>query len=121
MITNNTQKGEEVMLGGLKIWQKLTLIGVVFVLPFAVLLYFYIRGTNETIQFSLREKQGDRYQRPLEKLFLHLTQHKLLSERFLNGSQEVSQQIDQTARRIDGGFQELAMIQMQSGKLLQVT
>jgi len=109
------------LLQNLRIWQKLTLIGVVFVLPIAVLLFFVISSMNADSQFSIREKEGNHYQRPLEQLFLHISQHKLLAERYLNGSHDVGSAISDTEREIHSSFSNLMELQRQYGKELLVT
>ena len=77
---------------GLKIQQKLMFVCVFFVMPDALMLYFFITSINANIQFAQLEKKGDAYQRPLESLLELIPQHGALAPAAVGGAPELRQQ-----------------------------
>ncbi len=63
----------------LKVSQKLMLVSVLFMVPDSVMLYLFITGINENINFGRLEQQGNQYQRPLERLLELIPQHRMLA------------------------------------------
>jgi hypothetical protein len=54
------------MLKNLKVWQKLALLGVLFLIPFAVVTYTMISSINtEKVEFAQLEILGTEYYVPL--------------------------------------------------------
>src|SRR5689334_11945897 len=49
-----------------RIWAKLALISLSFILPIIVLTYYTVETIGKDIRFSAWELKGDIYQRPLE-------------------------------------------------------
>lgn len=60
----------------MSILQRLLVISGSFLLPISVLLYFTIDGIQDRIDFAALEKQGNNFQRPLEKILRSLINHK---------------------------------------------
>ncbi len=98
--------------------KNLTLMGLAFGLPLAVMLYFFISTINSDIAFSQAEKYGNAYQRPLEKLLQGVTQHKYLSEYASNGT-PLQESLASVAERIDRDFAALAKVDHDLGRILQ--
>lgn len=70
----------------LRVWQKLTLLGLVFLLPFAVVTYEYVQKLNEIgLDFARQEYQGTLYLEPLRKYVQDLQRHRTLSIAVLQG------------------------------------
>jgi PAS domain S-box-containing protein len=99
----------------LKVAQKLTLIGVFFLIPDSVMLYLFITGINANIQFARLEKLGNEYQRPLEDLLELLPQHRLLSETTAPAA------LPKVQAQIEAAFAELERVDQRIGPALQFT
>ncbi len=80
------------MFKKMKIWQKLMLICITFSLPIGVLLFRAINGVNDDIRFNQNEIYGNEYQRPLERLLSHISEHKLMSQRYLSGDNGIKKE-----------------------------
>lgn len=106
----------KVWFSELKVAQKLTLIGIFFLIPDSVMLYLFITGINANIQFARLEKLGNEYQRPLEELLDLLPQHRFLCE-----SDDEASRLAQTQLKIDAAFAELERVDQRIGKSLQFT
>src|SRR5712691_4529763 len=109
------------MLQNLKIWQKLAMIGLAFSLPIAVLLFLVIKEINDNIRFSQWEKYGNEYQRPLEKLLEHISQHKLLAQRYLSGDERLKVELASKQAQIEEDFEALDGVNRKLGIALQIT
>src|SRR5688572_16284961 len=95
-------------LGRIRIAHKLLFMSLSFSLPMAVLLSYYIRkGPNADIEFAAAEMRGNVFQRPLEDLMAHITQHDLLTRRVLAGEGQLKGALAGAQARIDTAFQSL--------------
>jgi methyl-accepting chemotaxis protein len=103
------------LLNKLRVRVKLILSSMMFALPIAVLLFFMVKGFNETIEFAQLEKTGNRYQRPLEKILDGLTAYGVAAH--LGDSREMAAK----ASQITAGFQELEAEQKELGESLEFT
>ncbi|MBI3814849.1 MAG: response regulator [Nitrospinae bacterium] len=109
------------MLENMKIGKKLAMIGVAFSLPIVVLLFLTIKGINYDIGFNQLEKYGNKYQRPLERLLEHISQHRLLSHRVLSGNNQIKGMLSKKEAEIEGDFKALSDVDKEIGEVLQVT
>ena len=109
------------MLKNLKVWQKLTCIGLSFSLPIAVLLFFVVQGIDANIHFAQWEQYGNTYQRPLEQLLQHLAEHRLLAHRLLDGSKHLQDDLARTGAQIEADFQALLAVDSTLSEALQTT
>jgi methyl-accepting chemotaxis protein len=75
MLTNASTR----LLGRLKIWQKIALIGIVFTFPLALTLYYLLDEKNYKIDFARWELYGDEYLRPAGVLLESVLAHKTAS------------------------------------------
>ena len=95
------------MFRNLKIGRKLILLGIVFSLPLAVLLFMLIKEQNIAIDFGENERRGVEYIKPVRHLLHDIQKHQVA---FLNGAAEASaleKQIDEdirSAQEVDGRY-----------------
>src|SRR6266576_4812716 len=104
----------------LKVWQKLVLMGTVFMLPFAVVTYKMVSSINELgVEFARQEVRGLEYHAPLLALLKDLQQHRGMASAWLSGdasfkrkladkSTEIENDlkiVDGVDRRLDGALQ----------------
>ena len=95
------------MFRNLKIGRKLILLGIVFSLPLAALLFMLIKEQNIAIDFGENERRGVEYIKPVRHLLHDIQKHQVA---FLNGAAEASaleKQIDEdirSAQEVDGRY-----------------
>ncbi|MEO6307424.1 MAG: HAMP domain-containing protein [Nitrospiraceae bacterium] len=95
------------MFRNLKIGRKLILLGIVFSVPVAMLLFLLIKEQNIAIDFGQNERRGVEYIKPIRHLLHDIQKHQVA---FLNGAAEASaleKQIEediQSAREVDGRY-----------------
>jgi hypothetical protein len=93
------------MFRNLKIGRKLILLGIVFSVPVAVLLFLLIKEQNIAIDFGENERRGVQYINPVRHLLHDIQKHQVA---FLNGAIEASaleKQIEEdirSAQEVDG-------------------
>src|SRR2546423_869302 len=109
------------MFKNMKLWQKLTTIGLSYSLPIAVLLYFVTTEINRSVDFAQWESYGNEYQRPLEDLLSLLPQHQWLARRFLSGDRSVEVELSIRRSALDKAFEALAGVNNKLGVNLQFT
>ena len=95
------------MFRNLKIGRKLILLGIVFSVPVAVLLFLLIKEQNIAIDFGENERRGVEYINPVRHLLHDIQKHQVA---FLNGAIEASaleKQIEEdirSAQAVDGRY-----------------
>ncbi len=95
------------MFRNLKIGRKLILLGIVFSVPVAVLLFLLIKEQNVAIDFGQNERRGVEYIKPVRHLLHDIQKHQVA---FLNGAAEASaleKQIEEdlrSAQEVDGRY-----------------
>ena len=95
------------MFRNLKIGRKLILLGIVFSVPVAVLLFLLIKEQNIAIDFGQNERRGVEYIKPVRHLLHDIQKHQVA---FLNGAAEASaleKQIEddlRSAQEVDGRY-----------------
>jgi methyl-accepting chemotaxis protein len=95
------------MFRNLKIGRKLILLGIVFSVPVAVLLFLLIKEQNIAIDFGENERRGVQYINPVRHLLHDIQKHQVA---FLNGAIEASaleKQIEEdirSAQEVDGRY-----------------
>ena len=88
------------MFRNLKIGRKLVLLGIVFSVPVAVLLFLLIKEQNIAIDFGENERRGVEYINPVRHLLHDIQKHQVA---FLNGANEtpaLEKQIEEDIRSI---------------------
>src|SRR5437867_11516884 len=112
--------GQEVR--ALKLAHKIYLIIALFCAPLIVTtVYFILTGKNKDIDFAAKEKVGNVYQRPLESLLDHVSQHQLLTARMLDGDKSLSGALAGMKSQVDADFQKLMETDKQVGETLEFT
>src|SRR6185295_16480656 len=91
-----------------------------FIMPDSLMLYLFITGINENIQFARLEKKGNEYQRPLEKLLELIPQHRTLAQRARHG-ETVQELLGKKQSQIDAAFDALQIVDARIGLQLQFT
>src|SRR5438128_6294027 len=94
-------------LDRLHIWQKLTLLGVVFGLLFAVPTTLFLRQVAQGLAQSSREVEGLGRAQELTALLTTLSQHRSLSAATLSGDASLSGVRGDLAARVTAAFQQL--------------
>src|SRR6266704_34944 len=97
----------------MKIWQKLTIIGLAFLLPLTITAGLLVNESGKRLQFVENELRGLEYVRPLYVLLLDLSFHRDLSRHVLTGDGS-AKQLQASTQRVDDDFAALAAV---DGKL----
>jgi len=91
----------------MSILQRLLIISGSFLLPISVLLYFTIDGIQDRIDFAALEKQGNNFQRPLEKILRSLINHKNAALVVLGGDNTAITTTSKEETLLDSGVRAL--------------
>lgn len=95
------------MFRNLTVARKLVLLGIVFSLPIAVLLYLLIKEQNIAIDFGQNERRGVEYIKPIRQVLHDMQKHQVA---FLTGSADAStleKRIEEdirSAQEVDGRY-----------------
>jgi twitching motility protein PilJ len=106
-------------LGGLKVWQKISLIPLVAAVPIAFLLYQFFTAQGANIEFAQQEETGAKYLTVAAKLLRDIPLHRGLNSLVLAGDQASKDRLAQTEAAIQSQFNELAAIDQQLGAQLK--
>jgi len=101
--------------------KRLILTNVVFTIPICVLTYQMYNAQTVNIDFSVQERRGNLYQRPLEEILEHLSLHRLYSQRALNGDKNSDSHLRQERGAVDTAFEKLGNADKELGESLQFT
>ena len=105
----------------MNILQRLLLISASFLLPISVLLYFTIDGIQDRIDFAVLEKQGNTFQKPLEKILKALLIHKNAAITVLAGDAASNAIVAKEQGVLDSALRTLEGIDKELGSVLQFT
>ena len=105
----------------MSILQRLLLISASFLLPISVLLYFAIDGIQDRIDFAVLEKQGNTFQKPLEKILKALLIHKSAAIAVLSGDPASSIIAAKEESILDSALRSLESLDKELGPILQFT
>lgn len=98
------------MLKRLKIWQKFTLIALLFSVPIVVMSHFFLRETQKTVNFTAAEVDGTEYLRPLRRLLNDVSAHRDLASAMLAGDPAFKPDLDKKTEEIEAAFKELEAV-----------
>lgn len=103
----------------LQIWQKLALLGVVFLMPFAIVTYEFINRVNTSgVDFARQELVGLEYLGPLRH-FLHDAQrHRVLSQLILQGESSLIPRLQENEKALRSSIAKLDAVDKQLGASL---
>ncbi len=103
------------------LFQKLLISNLFFGFILVLLLIVTIRAKNELVDFTILEKKGNQFQRPLATILENISEHQVLAQRLLfKGSHDTSS-LAPFAKNIDEGFVALEKVHHEIGAALQFT
>jgi methyl-accepting chemotaxis protein len=103
----------------MSVLQRLLLISASFLLPISVLLYFTVDGIQDRIDFAVLEKQGNIFQRPLEKILRSLLVHKNAALSVLGGDATALTTANKEEAAMDSAIRSLEVLEKSLGNILQ--
>jgi methyl-accepting chemotaxis protein len=103
MVTNFATR----LLGRLRIWQKIALIGLVFTVPLALTMYYLLDEKNYKIDFARWELYGDEYLRPSGTLLESVLTHKAWSRQKFAGDASSKVELTKIEARIASQLKDL--------------
>jgi twitching motility protein PilJ len=112
---NDTSVSSGGLLGGLRVWQKLTIIVFVAVIPIAVLLYLFFTTQAKQVEFALQEQRGAEYLAATRDFLEFVPLHRGLTSRFLNGEKTIAQDLEKASRGVDRALVNLTAIDAKYG------
>ena len=105
----------------LRVWQKLALMGAVFMLPFAVVTYAMTSSVNTLgTEFARQEIRGLEYYTPLLKLLQDLQQHRDMASAWLSGDASFKERLDRTRADVETDIKRVDEIDQRLNTLLRV-
>lgn len=102
-------------MSALNISQRLAFVIVAFLIPLAVLLYFFVDSISAQINFTKSEQKGNTYQRPLVDLLENTTKAQFLA------TQGNKSGLESTLKTVGENFAALETVQNSIGDDLQFT
>lgn len=87
---------------------RLLLILLSLFLPIAFLLYFHVSHKMAELSFASRQQTGVAYQRPLINLLNEIADYEMTSLAAQSGDQDAQKELEETIKKIDFQFNELA-------------
>src|SRR5690242_6406022 len=94
------------VLNRLKIWQKLLVVGITFLVPLGVTTYFLLDEKQIKIDFARWELHGDDYIRPCARLLENAVRHRTLARRAFRG-ETVDTELKEVENRVELALSEL--------------
>ncbi|HKY08147.1 MAG TPA: methyl-accepting chemotaxis protein [Candidatus Binatia bacterium] len=92
----------------LKVWQKLVLMGAVFMVPFAAVTYKMISSVNVLgTEFARQEIRGLEYYTPLLSLLKNLQLHRGMANALLSGDKSFKETLDGKAAEIENDIKKV--------------
>ncbi len=100
-----------------------SLVGLllIFVLPFAVVVYQLISEIDVGINFAQKEKLGLKYNHPLRKLLENLLEHRYLTTAYLRGDTAFKEQIPLRQSQIEDDIKAIDAVDRQLGVTLKTS
>ena len=102
---------------------KLSLIGLllIFLLPFAVVVYQLLAEIDVGIKFAQKERLGLQYNQPVRQLLEDVQQHRGMVNGYLKGGTSFDQQINLKRSEIEDDIRAIDAVERQIGANLQTT
>lgn len=105
------------LLGSLKIWQKLLLISIAFLVPVSVLIATLYTNQQYRINFAWNEADGTQYLNKIYESMVQIGQHRRNVDRLLTG-QSSREEVQKKAAEVDAALEALsAFDQKLKGKM----
>jgi methyl-accepting chemotaxis protein WspA len=100
----------------LRIWQKLLLLGVVLMVPFAAVTYEMVHSIRELgVEFAQQEARGLEHHRPLLPLLQHLQQHRGMSNALLSGDASFKDKLTAKSAEIEADLRKVDAVDARFG------
>ena len=102
---------------------KLSLIGLllIFLLPFAVVVYQLLAEIDVGIKFAQKERLGLQYNQPVRQLLEDVQQHRGMVNGYLKGGISFEQRINLKRSKIEADIRAIDAVDQQLGATLQTT
>jgi methyl-accepting chemotaxis protein len=106
----------------LKVWQKLALMGAVFMLPFAIVTYTMVSSIDKLgIEFARQEIRGLEYYTPALTLLKDLQQHRGMAYAWLHGDGSFKEPLASKGTEIENDIKKLDDVDQRLGSALHTT
>lgn len=92
---------------------------LVFVLPFAVVVYQLIAEIDVGIEFAQKERLGIKYNHPLRKLLEHLVEHRYLATAYLNSHTVFKEKLILEQSHIEDDIKTIDVLDRELGRTLK--
>lgn len=103
------------MLKNIRIWQKLSLIATVLIIPVVVLLLLLLAEQNKAIDFATSERQGVEYLIATRQLLREVQEHRAFASAVLSGDASYRPQVLSEQDEIDEAFKQLETVDAKYG------
>jgi methyl-accepting chemotaxis protein len=100
---------------------KMMLSIVSFTVPITILSVLMYKAHTVNIDFGAREIDGNRYQKPLQKILEAVSWHRVYANRAVAGENESNAKVSDLASTITSGFESLEKIDAEIGEKLEFT
>src|SRR5262245_51139133 len=122
----NTPRGKRILLlapavavmNRLSYPRKFALISLLFILPLALVFYFFNSEINIGVGIAQKEIMGDAYLRPLRKLLEHTPQAQLLAHDYASGKTALRPELIAAISEMDADFKAVLAAENAYGKTL---
>ena len=105
----------------LKVWQKLSLVGVLLSLPIMTLVYLFVQGQNKQISTTMNERDGLEYVSAVRLLQEQVPQHRAVANGFLNGETGMRAQLPVVESRIEAAISAVDAVDNKYGERFGTT
>lgn len=97
---------------------KIMLCLMMFFVPLALLLYFFVQSENTSINFGQKEIWGVKYIEPLKDMAYYIPYRQTLVQNYIFGDKKLKSSIEKIDQRIQKSLQKLEEVDAMYGKLL---
>ena len=108
-------------LGKIGIQQSFALVGVLFVLPISLLLYYFVTELSSSVQFSAKERLGVVYLDPALNLIRNLPEHQRYALAVLGGQETLRGELDALGVQIDKSMTAIDAASAKQGDALALS
>lgn len=109
------------IMNRLKFTQKFMLIGTIFLIPIAVMLYLLMSQINEGIRFAEKEQLGVNYNSAVKSFLIDVQQHRGMSAAFLNGDASFKEKIVSKQKDLEEDIRNIDELDRKFGSELSTT
>lgn len=101
--------------------KKLLISNILYTIPVLALMFYVSSFKNRDIRSAETEMAGNSYQRPLNALLDHVSRHKLIAQRLLNGDETSKSQLASLQTLVESDYDSLSNEEKKYGALLNFT